>query len=111
MDVKVQCPSTFVGAPDDGSGIIECSSEANEMEGSMTKFTKFLRDESGAVTIDWVALTAGVLLLAIVVVYAIFDQGVTSLSSTMISDLQSAGDSIAATDGLPPLTVEDFAGE
>ncbi len=45
----------------------------------MTKFTKFLSDDAGAVTIDWVALTAGILLLGIMVVYAIFNGGVSHL--------------------------------
>jgi len=45
----------------------------------MTGFHKFLRDDAGAVTIDWVALTSGVLLLGIMVVYAIFNGGVNSL--------------------------------
>jgi hypothetical protein len=45
----------------------------------MTKFTKFLSDDAGAVTIDWVALTAGILLLGIMVVYAIFNNGVSKL--------------------------------
>lgn len=57
----------------------------------MTVFTNFLRDESGAVTIDWVALTAGILLLGIVLVYAIFNNGVKSLSSQINSQLNSAG--------------------
>jgi len=45
----------------------------------MTTFTKFLSDDAGAVTIDWVALTAGILLLGIMVVYAIFNNGVSVL--------------------------------
>ena len=45
----------------------------------MTKFIHFLRDDTGAVTIDWVALTAGILLLGIMVVYVIFDGGVSTL--------------------------------
>ncbi len=45
----------------------------------MTIFTKFLSDDAGAVTIDWVALTAGILLLGIMVVYAIFNGGVNDL--------------------------------
>ena len=45
----------------------------------MTKLTKFLSDDTGAVTIDWVALTAGILLLGIMVVYAIFNNGVAGL--------------------------------
>ncbi len=54
----------------------------------MTKFTKFLSDDAGAVTIDWVALTAGVLLLGILVVYAIFNNGVSTLVSNVNSTLE-----------------------
>ncbi len=53
----------------------------------MTKFTKFLSDDTGAVTIDWVALTAGILLLGIMVVYAIFNNGVASLVTNVNSTL------------------------
>lgn len=53
--------------------------DLKRLEGSMTKFTKFLSDDAGAVTIDWVALTAGILLLGIMVVYAIFNGGVNDL--------------------------------
>ena len=42
-------------------------------------------------TIDWVALTAGILLLGIVLVYAIFNNGVSNLGSTINSQLQNAG--------------------
>ena len=45
----------------------------------MTRFTEFLSDDVGAVTIDWVAVTAGILLLGIMVVDAIFNGGVSSL--------------------------------
>ena len=53
----------------------------------MTKFTKFLGDDAGAVTIDWVALTAGILLLGIMVVYAIFNNGVKNLVNNVNSTL------------------------
>lgn len=56
----------------------------------MNKFTKFLSDESGAVTIDWVALTAGILLLGIATVYAIFNGGVTPLIGSINSNLSTA---------------------
>jgi len=55
----------------------------------MTKLTKFLSDDAGAVTIDWVALTAGILLLGIMVVYAIFNNGVANLVGN-INDTLSA---------------------
>ena len=55
----------------------------------MTNFFHFLRDDAGAVTIDWVALTAGILLLGIAVVYAIFNTGVASVVSDINSTLSS----------------------
>ena len=57
----------------------------------MTIFTKFLREEDGAITIDWVALTAGILLLGIAVVYAIFNNGVTPLVNNINANLKDAG--------------------
>ena len=57
----------------------------------MAQLVKHLRcfrsDDIGAVTIDWVALTSGILLLGIMVVYAIFNQGVSSLVSNINSAL------------------------
>lgn len=55
----------------------------------MTKFQHFLSDDAGAVTIDWVALTAGILLLGIMVVYAIFNGGVASLVTSINATLSS----------------------
>ena len=54
---------------------------------SMTDFSKFLDDDQGAITIDWVALTAGLLLLGIMVVYAIFNGGVAGLVSNVNATL------------------------
>lgn len=65
----------------------------------MSKFTKFLSDESGAVTIDWVALTAGILLLGIAVVYAIFNGGVSPLIDSINSNLSIA---VTANTGAAP---------
>ena len=45
----------------------------------MTKFTEFFSDDVGAVTIDWITLTAGILVLGIMVVYAIFNFGLPKL--------------------------------
>ncbi len=47
----------------------------------------FLSDTDGAITVDWVALTAGVLLVGIMVVYAIANNGVSSLVSEVNSTL------------------------
>lgn len=73
-------------------------------------------DESGAITIDWVALTSGILLLGIAVVYAIFNSGVTPLTNNINSSLKTAGlgvnigstpDMTGATGDAPP--AEDYA--
>ena len=53
------------------------------------KLRGLIRDESGAVTVDWVALTAGILLLGIAVVYAIFTEGVAPLSNQIEASLSS----------------------
>ncbi|MEM9736875.1 MAG: hypothetical protein AAF908_09755 [Pseudomonadota bacterium] len=56
----------------------------------MTNMQKFVRDEAGAVTIDWVALTAGILLLGIALVYGIFNEGVDPLAGRISASLSSA---------------------
>jgi Flp pilus assembly pilin Flp len=66
----------------------------------MTMFKNFLKDEAGAVTIDWVALTAGILLLGIAVVYAIFNEGVDPLVTNISSNLAAAGSNVST--GAPP---------
>ncbi len=57
-------------------------------KGSMAKFTEFLCDGTGAVTIDWVALGSAILLLGIMVVYAIFNVGVSTLVLNVNSTLE-----------------------
>jgi hypothetical protein len=56
----------------------------------MTKFTEFFNDDAGAVTIDWVTLTAGILLLGIMVVYAIYNGGLSNLTPNVNSTLAGA---------------------
>ncbi len=53
----------------------------------MKIYGEFFRDDTGAVTIDWVALTAGILLLGIMVIYAIFNGGVASLVTSINATL------------------------
>jgi hypothetical protein len=45
----------------------------------MTRFTEFFSDDAGAVAIDWITITAGILLLGIMVVYAIYNGGMSGL--------------------------------
>ena len=68
---------------------------------------KFLGDETGAVTIDWVALTAGILLLGIAVVYGIFEGGVSSLTTSINSNLSTAVNVPTGID--TPPAVDDFS--
>ncbi len=56
----------------------------------MTKFTEFFNDDAGAVTIDWITLTAGILLLGILVVYAIYNGGLSNLTPNVNSTLAGA---------------------
>ena len=42
----------------------------------MPSIRRFLADESGAITIDWVTITAGIVLLGIAVIYVIFGSSV-----------------------------------
>ena len=60
----------------------------------MKIYGEFLRDDTGAITIDWVALTAGILLLGIMVVYAIFNGGVASLVGNVNETLAAVGTDI-----------------
>ncbi len=53
----------------------------------MTTFTKFFSDDTGAVTIDWVALTAGIMLVGIIAAYSIFSRGVAPLAVNISSTL------------------------
>ncbi len=72
----------------------------------MTTFTKFLSDDAGAVTIDWVALTAGILLLGIMVVSAIFNNGVAGLVVSINETLNGANP-IANVGLVPDCSVVD----
>ncbi len=56
----------------------------------MTKFTEFFSDDAGAVTVDWITLTAGILLLGIVVVYAIYNGGWSNMVPNVNSTLAGA---------------------
>lgn len=54
------------------------------------QMTAFRADERGAITTDFVALTAGILMLGIAVVWAIFGNGVSVLTDRLTGSLQMA---------------------
>lgn len=70
----------------------------------MMTFKQFMNDEAGAVTIDWVALTAGILLLAIALVFGIFNSGVDPLADRISSSLSNAAVDVEIGD---PPTLND----
>jgi Flp pilus assembly pilin Flp len=56
----------------------------------MTKFTAFLKDEAGAVTVDWVVLTAAVVTLGLVV-FNFIAPAVSQLASDIGAEVDAAG--------------------
>lgn len=71
----------------------------------MTKFTAFLNDETGAVTVDWVVLTAAVVTLGLVV-FNFVAPAVSTLASDIGAEVDNAGtrmgDASARLNGTTP---------
>ena len=55
---------------------------------TLNSFRYFLNDESGAVTVDWVVLTAAVVGLGIVVMNTV-GTGIESLGTKIVNDLNA----------------------
>ena len=49
----------------------------------------FLKDEGGAITTDWVALTSALIIVAIIIVFTLFSGGITPLSNTINEQIES----------------------
>lgn len=68
----------------------------------MTKFTAFLNDETGAVTVDWVVLTAAVVTLGLVV-FNFVAPAVSTLAADIGTEVGKAGSRMGtASDALNP---------
>jgi hypothetical protein len=66
----------------------------------MTKFSAFLNDETGAVTVDWVVLTAAVVGLGLVV-FTFVQPAISTLASDIGDEIDTAGSRmISASDDL-----------
>jgi Flp pilus assembly pilin Flp len=66
----------------------------------MTKFSAFLNDETGAVTVDWVVLTAAIVGLGLVV-FTFIQPAISTLASEIGTEVDKAGDRmITASDKL-----------
>jgi Flp pilus assembly pilin Flp len=63
----------------------------------MTKFSAFLKDEAGAVTVDWVVLTAAVVGLGLVV-FTFVQPAISNLASDIGSEISTAGSKMKAAD-------------
>jgi Flp pilus assembly pilin Flp len=66
----------------------------------MTKFSAFLKDETGAVTVDWVVLTAAIVLLGLVV-FTFVQPAVSELASEIGAEILEAGEDMKAADPSP----------
>ncbi|WP_128514217.1 hypothetical protein [Tabrizicola thermarum] len=55
----------------------------------MTKFSAFLKDEAGAVTVDWVVLTAAVVGLGLLI-FSYVRPGVSNLAQAINTELGNA---------------------
>jgi Flp pilus assembly pilin Flp len=60
-----------------------------ERDKMMTKFSAFLKDEAGAVTVDWVVLTAAVVGLGLLI-FSWVRPAVSDLASAINSELADA---------------------
>lgn len=66
---------------------------------------RFAADKSGAVTVDWVALTAAVVIIGIGIVYAVFgtdDTGIGAVSNALQTELGVASSNLAGSVGELP---------
>lgn len=63
----------------------------------MTKFSAFLNDESGAVTVDWVVLTAAIVGLGLVV-FTFIQPAISTLASDIGEEIDLAGSKMKAAD-------------
>ncbi len=61
----------------------------------MTKFSAFLKDEAGAVTVDWVVLTAAIVGLGLLV-FSFVRPGVSNLAQGIGTELGQAQACMAA---------------
>jgi Flp pilus assembly pilin Flp len=69
----------------------------------MTKFSAFLNDETGAVTVDWVVLTAAVVGLGLVV-FTFIQPAISELASDIGAEVDKAGDKMQAAGGTTTTT-------
>lgn len=67
---------------------------------------RFLGSEDGAITVDWIVLTASILMVGIATVFFLFEEGV----STTIADSSTALGEVTAGTGIDR-TLDTFASQ
>jgi len=63
----------------------------------MNKFSAFLNDETGAVTVDWVVLTAAIVGLGLVV-FTFIQPAISNLASDIGTEIDAAGTAMQEAD-------------
>ncbi len=72
------------------------------MAGGAMGFAGFLAEESGAVTIDWVALAAASTVLGVAVINAIYESGVTSALVVVETEFGAVSTALETPNQVPP---------
>ena len=80
------------------------------MRMSFKAFRRFGADESGAVTVDWVALTAAVVVIGIGLAYAIFGDGTTGVGGLVTNLTTEINQAATNLEAAVPTALPDPAG-
>ncbi|MGB0505166.1 MAG: hypothetical protein ACPGGK_03130 [Pikeienuella sp.] len=70
---------------------------------------RFAKDTSGAVTVDWVALTAAVVIIGIGIVYSVFGTGTDGVNGLVTNLTSQLGTAATNIDG--HITAVDLPGD
>ncbi|MEL6977237.1 MAG: hypothetical protein AAGM38_00970 [Pseudomonadota bacterium] len=72
----------------------------------LQKIRTFLRRDEGAVTVDWVALTAGVALFGLAIAYFIIENGIDPLAGSLSTKLATEANTLNVTPGVAKPTID-----
>jgi Flp pilus assembly pilin Flp len=86
---------------EDGAAAVEQKHQTLERTTTMTNFSAFLNDETGAVTVDWVVLTAAIVGLGLVV-FTFIQPAISNLASDIGKEVTAAGTKMKAADPSTP---------
>jgi Flp pilus assembly pilin Flp len=66
----------------------------------MSHFREFLNDETGAVTVDWVVITAAIAIFGVIALFFL-QPAMSELASEIGDEIREAGDDMQAADPTP----------